>query len=821
MNGFYFGGFSELSGGGLTVAIVALVLILGFMGAPLWVWTLFVAALLWGWGAPLWVWVVLGVPLLVLNIPPLRKAILSAPLMKALKGFMPRLSTTEQQALESGTVWVEGEFFKGKPDFKRIQAEPFPELTEEEKAFIEGPCEKLCEMVDDWEVTVNKDLPPEAWEYIKKEKFWGLIIPKQYGGLEFSATGHAQVISKLASRSLTLGITVMVPNSLGPAELLIHYGTEEQKNYYLPRLATGEEIPCFALTEPKAGSDASSIEATGVVFRGEDGKLRIRLNFEKRYITLGSVATLLGLAFNLEDPENLLGRGEHLGITVALIPTDTPGVDTQWRHDPLGIPFVNSYIVGRNVEIPVDYIIGGPERAGDGWRMLMESLAVGRGISLPSNSVGMSKVAVRGVGAYARVREQFGLPIGKFEGVEEPLARIGGLTYLMDSFARFTTGGLDRGAKPPVISAIAKYNATELARMVANDAMDVLGGSGIVRGPRNIAANPYTGAPIGITVEGANILTRTLIIFGQGIIRSHPYVLKQLKAIMGKDVAAFDRYLWKHVGMVFRNFFRSVLLSLSRGYLASSPVSGPTARYWRRLAWGSATFAFMADLALATLGGNLRRKEKLSGRFADVLSWLYIAMAVLRRYEVDGRRKEDLPLVQWSLEYAFFRIQEAFTGIYQNMPVMHGLFAGPVSWWNRLNPIGRMPSDTLGHRVAQLIQQPGDQRDRLTAGIFVPADPKSALGRLEYALEKVIEAEPVLHKIRQAIRKRELPKARPAKLVEQAVAKGIITAEEAQKVYEAEAARLEAITVDAFRIEEYFARTPSAPRKLHPEEAGA
>ncbi|MCZ6677167.1 MAG: acyl-CoA dehydrogenase, partial [Candidatus Poribacteria bacterium] len=661
-----------------------------------------------------------------------------------------------------------------------------------------------------WDVYVKRDLPPAVWAYLKENRFFGLSIPKKHGGLGFSASAHSAIIEKLASRSMPLSFSVMVPNSLGPAELLIHYGTEEQKSYYLPRLARGEEIPCFALTEPGAGSDAGGIRATGTVFKGTDGQLYLRLNWEKRYITLAPIATILGLGFKLKDPSNLLGKGESPGITCALIPTDTPGVVIDRRHDPMGLPVYNSPTEGHNVVVPVESIIGGAAEAGNGWRMLMELLAAGRGISLPATAAASAKFVARVASAYATVRKQFGLSIGRFKGIEEPLARIGGFIYLMEAARRYTCGALNQGAKPAVVTAIAKSNFTELYRKVINDGMDILGGNGIMRGPRNLLAHSYLWTPIVITAEGANILTRTLMIFGQGAIRCHPYLYREIQALETGDVDAFDCAFWKHLGHIVRNLCRATLLSLSRGYLARSPVTGPAARYYRRLAWTSALFALLADVAIGALGGNLKREEKITGRFADIFSWMYLGITVLRRFEAEGRRKADLPFLHWCMQYSLAQIQTGFDGLFQNLniPGLGWFFRGPIALWLRLNPIGRMPSDELGSQISRAIQTPSPQRDTLTAGIYVPSDPNEALGRLERAFKLSYGAEGVIGKIQDAIQAQKLPKARPERLVAEALEIGVVSQAEAQLVAEAEAARNDAIQVDSFTQKEYMAGNP-------------
>lgn len=806
-----------IAAGWVVLLVLAGALTLAFTGAPLGLWTLAVAVVLYGTAAPVWLWVVFGVLAIAFNLKPLRRAFLSKPLMNLLRasGFLPKISDTERTAIEAGTVWVEGELFAGKPNFHRLLRETsYPSLSEEERAFLEGPVEELCRMVNDWDVWRRRDLPPEVWQFIREHKFFGIIIPKAYGGLGFSALANSAVVQKLASRCGPLATTVMVPNSLGPAELLIHYGTPAQRDYYLPRLARGEEIPAFALTEPGAGSDAGAIQATGIVFRGEDGQLYLRLNWQKRYITLAAISTVLGLAFKLRDPQNLLGQGEDVGITCALIPTSTPGVKLGMRHDPLGVPFYNSPVEGHDVVVPIDAIIGGPQWAGKGWRMLMESLAAGRGISLPASSAGGVKLVYRVASAHAKVRRQFGLPIGMFEGIEEPLARIGGFNYLIEAARVYTCGGLDRGAKPAVVSAIMKYTTTELGRQVINDGMDILAGNGISRGPRNLLAHGYIATPIGITVEGANILTRTLMIFGQGAIRCHPYAYKEINALAQGDVQAFDEAFWGHVGLVVRNSARALLLSLTRGRLARTGVSGPAARYAQKLAWASASFAFLADLAMAVLGGNLKRKEKLTGRFADIFSWMYLATATLRRFEAEGRLEEDRPFFDWAMQYAFFRMQQAFEGLLDNLriPGLTWFLRGPAAWWSRLNPLGRMPSDSLGHRVAQCMQLPGAQRERMTAGMYLPSDPNDALARLERAFRLAYEEDELLKKVHAAVKQGVLQKDRPDRLVHQAVEKGILTAQEAQRIQDAEAARWDAIQVDAFTLEEYrrFYNAPPA-----------
>ena len=790
------------------LGVLLVLFALGFTGAPLWAWAAAGLVALVGFGAPLWLTAVFVVLAAIFLITPIRR-LLSGGVMKAMEAmqFLPVISRTEQEAIDAGTVWVEGELFSGKPDFDRMMAQPYAGLTAEEQAFLDGPVEDLCRMTDDWEVWQRRDLPERVWQQLKDGRFFGLIVPKEYGGHGFSPSANSAIVSKASSVSSALGITVMVPNSLGPAELLAHFGTQAQKDHWLPKLATGEAIPAFALTEPGAGSDAGAISSRGEVFRGDDGDLYLTLNWRKRYITLAAISDVLGLAFKLDDPDNLLGKGTDLGITCALVPSDTEGVVVGDRHDPLGVPFWNCPTEGHDVVVKLeDAVIGGAAGAGRGWTMLMQSLAAGRGISLPASAAAGIKQAARVAGAHALIRKQFGLSIGKFEGIEEPLARIGGWAYAMEAARRYTNGGLDQGAAPAVVTAMMKYNMTELFRKAINDGMDILGGNAISRGPRNPLAAAYVGAPVSITVEGANILTRTLMIFGQGAIRCHPYALREMRALMDHDVKAFDAAFWPHIGHVVRNGFRAVGLSLTRGRLAGSPVGGAAAPYWRKLAWSSATFAFLADLAMGTLGGDLKRKEKLTGRFADVFMWMYFGTAVLRRYEAEGRLKEDEPFMRWSMEYALSEIQEAFDGLFANLkvPAATWLFRGPLAAWSRTNRLSAPPSDKTGHKVAAAMQVPGEQRDRLFGGVFSTLDPDHALGRFEHTMRLAYEAEAVVSKVKAAVRAGTLPKAHPATLIPQAVEQGVLSPDEAALLQRAEEARNDAIQVDSFTSDEYF-----------------
>ncbi|MGB3543415.1 acyl-CoA dehydrogenase [Rubrivirga sp.] len=798
------------------LGVLLVLFALGFTGAPLWVWAAAGLVALVGFGAPVAVIAVFAVLSAVFVITPIRR-LLSGAVMSLMEKmqFLPVISSTEQEAIDAGTVWVEGELFSGKPDGKKLLAEPYAGLTAEEQAFLDGPVEEVCQMVDDWEIWQRRDLPPQVWQKLKDDRFFGLIVPKEYGGHGFSPSLNSAVVAKMSSASSTLGITVMVPNSLGPAELLSHFGTQSQKDHWLPKLAVGEVIPSFALTEPGAGSDAGAISSRGDVFKGDDGELYLRLNWRKRYITLAAISDVLGLAFKMFDPDNLLGKGTELGITCALVPTTNEGVILGKRHDPLGVPFWNCPTEGEDVVVKLeDAIIGGVEGAGRGWRMLMQSLAAGRGISLPASATAGTQQMARVAGAHALIRKQFGLSIGKFEGIEEPLARIGGYAYVMEAARRYTNGGLDQGAAPAVVTAMMKYNTTELFRKACNDAMDILGGNAISRGPRNPIAGAYAGIPVSITVEGANILTRTLMVFGQGAIRCHPYALKEMRALMDHDVKAFDAAFWPHIGHVVRNGFRGVGLSLTRGWLAGSPVSGPAAKYWRKMAWSSATFAFLADVAMGTLGGDLKRKEKLTGRFADIFSWMYLGTAVLKRFDAEGQPKEDRAFLDWSMQYAFAQIQDAFDGLFANLQVPGAtwFFRGPLAAWSRLNRLSSMPSDKTGGKVARAMQVPGEQRDRHFGAVFTTLDPEHALGRFESAMRLCYQAEGVVSKIKAAIRSRQLPKQHPATLIPAALEAGIITADEAVLLERAEEARNDAIQVDSFTTEEYFATavTPSS-----------
>ena len=798
-------------------------LIMGFVGAPLWLWSGAILGLVIMYGASYWVFFAVLVVLLVFNIYRLRRLIVTRPILAAMERFkiFPKISITEKEALKAGDVWVERELFSGKPSLDRLRKEPYPELASEEKQFINVQVEEACRRVKDWDVWTERDLPDSVWEYLKKELFFGMIIPKEYGGLGFSALAHSSVIEKLNSRSIPLAITVMVPNSLGPAKLLIEYGTQEQRDFYLPRLARGEEIPCFALTEPNAGSDAAAIQSNGILFRGEDQELYLKLNWNKRWITLSTVATVIGLAFQLKDPEQILGKGIDIGITCALVPANTPGVQVDRRHDPLSVPFYNSPIYGRDVVLPASAIIGGIERAGQGWAMLMAALAEGRGISLPAQSTGGVKLVACVASAHAVVRRQFGVSIGKFEGIAEPLAEIFGFTYLLEAVRRYTCGALDQGLKPPIVTAIAKYHSTEIARRVINKGMDIRGGAGITLGPRNLLSHLYIATPISITVEGANILTRTLMIFGQGALRAHPYAFQELESYEKNDLIEFDRAFWGHFGNLIRNSFRAFLLSISRGYLAINPVFGPilgpklgpTARYYRKIFWSSACFSFMADIAMICYGGRLKSKEAIAGRFSDILSWMFIGTAALRRFEAEGQKAEDWPLLQWSMNYALTEIQGAFEGIFTNfeVPCFQFLFKGPLYWFTRMNSIGRASDDRVKIEVSKLAQTPGAYRDKLLDGMYMPKDSSEQLYRLDDAFKLTVRTEPIEVKIRQAIKEGKLKKKVARELYRDALDATLISQFEYNQLLQAERKRDEVIQVDDFSFEEYYKRSKPFP----------
>jgi acyl-CoA dehydrogenase len=784
-----------------------------------------------GDGATWWLvllWLGFGL-LVLLNVDAFRLRYLTRPFLRTYRRLLPAMSDTEREALEAGTVWWDGELFSGRPDWHRLLAAKAPMLTAEEQAFIDGPCEELCRMVDDWDATHRRaDLSPEVWEFLKQRGFFAMIIPKKYGGLEFSAYAHSCVLAKLASRSAMLSSTVAVPNSLGPAELLLHYGTEEQKEHYLPRLARGDDVPCFALTGPRAGSDAASIPDTGIVCRGTwQGRevIGLRLNFSKRYITLAPIATVIGLAFRLYDPDRLLGGDKvDYGITCALIPRDTPGLRIGRRHFPLNVPFQNGPLSGQDVFVPVDFIIGGTTMAGQGWRMLVEQLSVGRCISLPSNAAGGAKAAVFATAAYARLRKQFGQPVGRFEGVEAALTRMAGAAYVIDAARSVTTAAIDGGEKPAVPAAMLKYHCTELARQVANDAMDVHGGKGIMLGPSNYLGRGYQVVPVAITVEGANILTRSLMILGQGAIRCHPYVLREMTAAKDRDkrrsLREFDRALFGHIGYTLGNAARSLVTALTFARFSAAPDTGATRRYYQHVNSFSARFAFTTDMAMLALGGYLKRKEHLSARLGDVLSALYMASMVLKHYENQGRPEADLPLVEWSCRTLLYRAQEQLHGFLRNFPNRWlAAFMRVIVF-----PRGRTyfaPSDRLGRSIVEPLMMPSATRDRLAQGIYRTLEPGNPLGLLQEALELSVACEPIEKRIRvEGLKTGRVTALDVPGQIEQALAAGLIDDREAAMLRLHDRKIMDIIHVDDFATEELVAGRREEPESRRWAVAG-
>jgi acyl-CoA dehydrogenase len=802
------------------VITLAAIVALAYVGASGIAWTAVLAlAVGVAWVAhllPAWLTLALGLALVVLAIPlnavSLRRKLFSEAILTGFRKVLPPMSQTEREAIEAGTVWWDGELFSGKPNWRRLLDTPAPRLTAAEQSFLDNEVEELCGMVTEWETTnVYRDLPPHVWQFIKDKGFLGLGIPREYGGLGFSAYAHSRVMIKLSTHSAAVSVSVMVPNSLGPAELLAHYGTDAQKRHYLPRLAKGLELPCFALTNPYAGSDAASIPDYGIVCWGEhEGKrtLGLRVTWDKRYITLGPIATLLGLAFRAYDPEHLAGESEDLGITCALIPTSHPGVEIGRRHMPLNAVFQNGPNYGKDVFIPMDWVIGGQPMLGRGWRMLMECLAAGRGISLPSASIGMSKLVARTVGGYARVRHQFKVPIGKFEGIEEPLTRIGGNLYMMEATGALTAAAVDLGEKPAVLSGIAKLHLTERGRQVVTDGMDIVGGKGICMGPSNFIGAAYMSAPVSITVEGANILTRSLIVYGQGAIRCHPYVLQEMSAARDPDhVSALDKFdaaFFGHIRFMAANFARTLVMGLTGSHFVGVPegVAPETRRYYQQITRFSAALAFLSDVAMAVMGGSLKRKEKLSARLGDVLSLLYLCSATLKRYESEGRQQADAPLMHWAIRDAMHKAQGAFEGVISNFPNRVVAYALKKIVF----PLGRpymIPADDLGQQAARLLIEPSATRDRLTAGMYMGRAGDEGVALIERALAAVLVAEPIEAKIRAAMKSGRLgPRTAPpldlASVVAHAQEAGVITAAEGSAVLAAHDLSARVVRVDDF-----------------------
>ena len=751
-------------------------------------------------------WLVFLLIFIPINIPIIRRQLISKPAFKWMQSALPEMSQTEQEAMDAGNTWWNAEIFSGNPNWEILQNLPAAKLSEEEQAFIEGPVETLCSMLDDWDITHHRqDLPESVWKYIKQQKFCGMIIPKHYGGLEFSEFAHSEVVMKVSSRSSTAAVTVMVPNSLGPAKLLLAYGTQKQKDYYLPRLATGQEIPCFALTGPDAGSDAGAMPDTGIVckatFEGKKKVLGIRLNWEKRYITLGPVATVIGLAFKLYDPEKLIGDKENIGITIALIPTNTKGITIGSRHFPLNSAFQNGPNWGKDVFIPLDWILGGVEQVGNGWKMLMQSLATGRAVSLPALSAGAGKFTCRNTGAYARIRKQFNLSIGDFEGIKEPLARMAGETYIINAARTVTAAALDEGQKPIVISAIIKYELTERMRRIVNDGMDIQGGSGICLGPKNYLGRLYQVIPVCITVEGANILTRTMMIFGQGAVRCHPFIYKEIQALHQPDktkgLQQFDQLLFKHIGFIMRNKVASFWLGITNARFIKTPGDQHTAKYYQQIVRLSAAFALTTDYAIIVLGSSLKRKERISGQFADVLSNLYLCSTVLKQFQDQGCPEDDLPLMDWACQQTIYAAQQALLTLFQLLPIK------PITWGLKVLtfPFGSSytaPGDKLIHQISSILLNDTEARDRLTQGIYINEIETDATGRIECAFKAVLAAMPIEKKIHQAQKSGQLPKGLNEAVLELAIDKNIISKKGRTLIEKAEKARRLAIMVDDF-----------------------
>ncbi|CAK4067417.1 acyl-CoA dehydrogenase [Vibrio sp. 16] len=751
----------------------------------------------------------------------LRQKWISDPAFKMFKKVLPPLSSTEKEAMEAGSVWWDGELFSGRPDFTKLHQYPTPTLTAEEQSFMDNELETLLAMLDDHKIVKeDRDLPPEVWEYLRKERFFSLIISKEYGGREFSSLANSTIVSRIATRSISTAVSVMVPNSLGPGELLSHYGTQEQKDYWLPRLADGTDIPCFALTGPEAGSDAGGIPDEGIVCYGEhEGEevLGIRLNWNKRYITLAPVATVLGLAFKMYDPDGLMGEKKELGITCALIPADHTGVEIGERHDPLGLAFMNGPTRGNDVFIPMEWLIGGQEYAGKGWRMLVECLSAGRGISLPALGTAMGHLTARTTGAYAYVRKQFGMSIGKFEGVAESLGRIGGLTYLLEASRTLTTTSLDLKEKPGIVTAIAKYHMTEMARTILNDSMDIHSGRAIQDGPMNYLAAPYLGIPVAITVEGANILTRNLMIFGQGATRCHPYVLKEMEAAANPDekqgAKEFDDLLFKHIGHAMKNTFGAFGAALTGSRFIKANMSGPTQTYYKEMTRLSRALAVSADIAMATLGGDLKRKEMISARLGDVLAYLYMASAALKKYEDEGRQQQDLDYVHYAVQHCLFHaaqsLQEAFTNYPQRAV---GRLLKVLVF-----PIGNhyhKPSDTLTVKLAESLMTPGAHRDRLTHLCYIGADENDSVGLMENAFLAMYGVKSLERKLMRAAKEGKVARKGLLKdRLAQALEANVLTQEEVDQIVEADKLRYKAIQVDHFSHDFSEVRTHGEPKK--------
>ena len=777
--------------------------------------------------------ILLALALLVTLPGDLRLDKLSRPLLGWVRSRLPKLSPTEQEALNSGSVDWDGELFSGQPEWNKLLDAAPAHLTSEEQAFLDGPVEELCKMLDDWQIThEHYDLPDKVWKFIRSKGFFGLVIPKEDGGLGFSNTAHSEIVMKISTRSVSAAVTVMVPNSLGPGELLMHYGTDKQKQHYLPRLAGGEEIPCFALTSPVAGSDAGAIPDKGIVCKGEwNGKevLGLKVTWNKRYITLAPVATLIGLAIKVYDPEHLLGEQDEIGVTCVMVPRDTDGVNAGARHLPMNTVFMNGPTWGTEVFIPMEQVIGGQDMLGKGWKMLLECLSIGRSISLPALGTGADKLASLATGSYAYTREQFGRSISQFEGVQEALEPIAGYTYMMDAARLLTAGMLDRGVRPSVPSAVLKYRNTDLMREVINHAMDVVAGRGVITGPRNFLARAYQAVPIGITVEGANILTRSLMVFGQGAIRCHPFIVEEIEAagMEDQDQAAkkFDGIFYRHLAHTTRNALRAFVLGLSKGWLESAPRQGDIQKYYRQLGRFSAAFALMTDVTLLTVGGGLKARQRLSGRMADCLVQLYYATAVIKQWHEEGYPDDQRDLVEWCLQTCLHDLQDSMREAIINFPVP------ALRWPLRLMvfPLGATglngPDDKLGAKVAATIVNDTPVRQRISRGTYINADPSDSLGRVLNAYRLANETEESRHKLHEAIRSRDedevdgialLMGHQRKELVDWACAQGIVKADECPKLEEALTALYDVIRVDAFDADglKSLAKSAKGKRKV-------
>ena len=777
--------------------LLLIILVFGFYSFPLYSYFALVgiySGIFFDVGTIFWsIFIILGA---IFVIPSFRIKIITSKLVSFINknGLLPKISQTEEAALQAGTNWVEADFFNAKVDFKQINAQKIITLTQEEQDFLDNEVEQLCEMTTDWEIFQARDLRPDVWQFIKDKKFFGMIIPKEFGGLGFSATMHSRVIEKLVSRSQVLAITIMVPNSLGPAELILKHGTTKQKKRYLSDLAHGIQVPCFGLTEPNAGSDATSISSNGVLFKHEDGTIKIKLNFEKRYITLGNIATLIGLAFVLKDPDHLLGDVEDLGITFAVIDAKTKGVDNSKRHDPLGIPFINSPLYGKNVIIDLENIIGETQGIGKGWQMLVESLSIGRGISLPSVSLGGSKLALNVVASYCQLREQFGLSINHFEGVEEKIAKIAAFTYMLNASGNYTLDAIDDGVKPGVINSIMKYHATEKFRTVINDAMDVLGGSAIIRGENNLLAHAYFALPISITVEGANILTRNLMQFGQGLIKSHPYIYKQITALKNNNVENFDDAFFSHIGLVFNSFCKSLVYYFSRGQISCQ--KGHFKRYKQKLTWVSAEFTLLTNVALGILGPSLKKRENISARFGDILSNCYLITATLREFENNPNPKDEL-LVDYVCNYCFNEIQIAREEIITNIGYLGYLL--PLA---KINPFSIKAKDSLNEKIVKTLNNQ-DYLQNMTSALFISKNKNDRLAKIQEAVKQNKESQNSFKILKEAIKNETIKKDSSENMINELLEKNLLSKEEIEKMLEAHALKQEVISVDSFEANEY------------------